>query len=122
MFCVCAKKIKMSETLSISNQDGWSKGQTLSLINELKKYPCLYSPLDNNFCNKIKRNEKLNLIVEEIKKIKVNVTVADIKKKFELFKARSLKRDRKLLTHEKVAQVGMPFTSQHCGATRIYIF
>ncbi|KAF5305357.1 hypothetical protein FQR65_LT18710 [Abscondita terminalis] len=60
----------------------WSREQCQLLIEEVQKYPCLYAVKSPHYKNKHARQTALEHIQESLQLIKPNVSIGDIKAKF----------------------------------------
>ncbi|KAK4882246.1 hypothetical protein RN001_005565 [Aquatica leii] len=73
----------------------WSRDEVALLIEEYKKYPCLYATKSKEYKNKHARGRALQNIEAELRLIKPDVTANDIKVKFYGIKTNFLAEHRK---------------------------
>ncbi|KAM0734606.1 hypothetical protein ACS0PU_011425 [Formica fusca] len=69
----------------------WSREQVTCLLTEYKKYPCLYVVKSINYKNK----DALEKILSELKCLRPNVTIAEIKNKYGALRSNFLVEYRK---------------------------
>ncbi|KAF5302665.1 hypothetical protein FQR65_LT19081 [Abscondita terminalis] len=85
----------------------WSREQCQLLIEEVQKYPCLYAVKSPHYKNKHARQTALEHIQESLQLIKPNVSIGDIKAKFNdslcRFGLQSIQWQRKLKPLKDVA-------------------
>ncbi|KAF5294712.1 hypothetical protein FQA39_LY00196 [Lamprigera yunnana] len=82
----------------------WSRDEVGLLVDEYKKYPCLYATKSKEYKNKHARGRALQNIEAELCVIKPDVTANDIKIKFHSIKTNFLAEHRK---HAKSIRSGV---------------
>lgn len=70
--------------MNLKAEGGWSRQQTLKLINELKPRVFLYKVTHPDYLKTYKKQEALEEIAIALQDIKPNVIAADVKKKIKI--------------------------------------
>lgn len=90
----------------------WSRQEVHLLIQEYQKHPCLYAVKTPAYKNKHARIQALNQIHTNLRKLKPEVSINDIKTKFAALKSTFLNEHRKT-EESKNSGVGEESVSSH---------
>ncbi|KAF5271851.1 hypothetical protein FQA39_LY07991 [Lamprigera yunnana] len=74
----------------------WTREQVIIIIDGHRKHPCLYAVKSKNYKNKHARTQALEKILKDVRTVKPEVSILEIKNKFNALKTNFMMEHRKM--------------------------